>query len=187
MTPKNSLFIRNWNTLMTNEDKLILLKGQIKFLYVNKELITFFEKLLATIPDINQKKLVLLFARKIVLQYYRPIPQDVRDSLIEEDQLKEFEREQLQYNPDKWIDCELEYLLVVGLFYQADIGFKKLYNAPTEGELELMTLDQAMDFMHISKSTLDRRRADGLPSIKTGKKIYFKKSDIINWLNQSQL
>ncbi|GGF93427.1 helix-turn-helix domain-containing protein [Paenibacillus abyssi] len=50
-------------------------------------------------------------------------------------------------------------------------------------QLNLITLQDAMDLMKVSRSTVDRwRRYKRLPYIKIGKEIYFNKEDFENWI-----
>lgn len=49
--------------------------------------------------------------------------------------------------------------------------------------LDLITLQEAMDTMEVSRSTLDRwRKTKKLPYIKIGKEIYFHKADLESWV-----
>jgi hypothetical protein len=50
---------------------------------------------------------------------------------------------------------------------------------------ELLDIQAACAFFKVSKSTLFRYRAKGLKSIKFGKKIFFEKSMLTDFLQQS--
>lgn len=54
---------------------------------------------------------------------------------------------------------------------------------------EMLTVDEAVKFMGLSKSSLYKMSADrALPVYKpNGKKIYFKKDDLVNFLKQNRV
>ena len=55
----------------------------------------------------------------------------------------------------------------------------------SEKRLNLLTMQEAMDLLEISRSTLDRWRKDKkLPFIKIGKEVYFHKDDLQFWLRR---
>ncbi|SDI73389.1 helix-turn-helix domain-containing protein [Natribacillus halophilus] len=52
-------------------------------------------------------------------------------------------------------------------------------------ELNLITMQDAMDMLHVSRSTIDRwRKSKGLPYIKIGKEIFFNEKDVYTWVKQ---
>jgi len=179
-------FISKWNTLSEMEDRLSLLKKTIRNIYSNKDLVTFLEQLLHLVINPNEKKVVLLFAKKIVNQYPRKLQSDFYEAVKEEVEANRntFEREQKEYDPQRWIEHELDFIEDTAQLNVTEVGFKKIYTSPVSLEKELLTREELMDLLQISKSTLDRRRWDGMPHIKKGRKIYFKKSEVFNWLNK---
>jgi predicted DNA-binding transcriptional regulator AlpA len=50
---------------------------------------------------------------------------------------------------------------------------------------DLLTLDETMKLLNMSKSTIDRRRFEGMPANKVGKKLYFSKSKINEWIKNN--
>ena len=53
---------------------------------------------------------------------------------------------------------------------------------------ELMDVDQASEFLHLAKQTLYGLTSERLiPYLKRGKRIYFKKEDLLNWVNQGKM
>ena len=60
-------------------------------------------------------------------------------------------------------------------------------NKPVIGEdkEELMTVDQLSDYLTIARQTIYGKCASKeLPYYKSGKRLYFKKSEINNWINR---
>ncbi|QQK77211.1 helix-turn-helix domain-containing protein [Salicibibacter cibarius] len=54
-----------------------------------------------------------------------------------------------------------------------------------QNELNLITIQEAMDLLHVSRSTIDRwRKFKGLPYIKIGKEIFFNEKDVHAWVKQ---
>lgn len=180
-------FIRKWNALQTTEDKMVLLKKTILFIYINQDLIRFLDKLVGNISDTNQKKLFLLFAKKIINQYpRRRSHHEVKATTFDntDDKIK-FNREQSLYNPYSWIANELEYLEETSSILKEDIGFRKIMGGGNHSEKELLSQEETLSFLNVSKSTLDRRRFEGMPFHKQGRKIYFKKSELLAWMNKN--
>src|SRR5688572_29785009 len=108
----NKKFISKWNTLSEMEDRLSLLKKTIRNIYSNKELVTFLEQLLHLVINQNEKKVVLLFAKKIVNQYPRRLQADFLEAVKEEVELnrRTFETEQRDFDPQRWIEHELDFI-----------------------------------------------------------------------------
>ena len=53
---------------------------------------------------------------------------------------------------------------------------------------ELMDVDQASKFLHLAKQTLYGLTSERLiPYLKRGKRIYFKKEELLNWVNQGKM
>ena len=103
-----------------------------------------------------------------------------------------FEQEQVIYEPIKWIETEIEFISEYSKIQQE---FPEMEESVTENKLsetlypetkEFLTLSETMDLLKISKSTLDRRREEGLPWHKDGKKIYFKRNELIRWIDKKR-
>jgi len=53
---------------------------------------------------------------------------------------------------------------------------------------ELMDVDQASKFLHLAKQTLYGLTSERLiPYLKRGKRIYFKREELLNWVNQGKM
>jgi len=53
---------------------------------------------------------------------------------------------------------------------------------------ELMDVDQASKFLHLAKQTLYGLTSERLiPYLKRGKRIYFKREELLNWVNQGKI
>ena len=53
---------------------------------------------------------------------------------------------------------------------------------------ELMDVDQASKFLHLTKQTLYGLTSERLiPYLKRGKRIYFKREELLNWINQGKM
>jgi excisionase family DNA binding protein len=62
----------------------------------------------------------------------------------------------------------------------------KMAKAPTlkEATVEIMTVEQLSDYLTIARQTIYGKCASKeLPYYKSGKRLYFKKSEINNWIN----
>ena len=53
---------------------------------------------------------------------------------------------------------------------------------------ELMDVDQASKFLHLAKQTLYGLTSERLiPFLKRGKRIYFKREELLEWVNQGKM
>lgn len=53
---------------------------------------------------------------------------------------------------------------------------------------ELMDVEQASRFLHLAKQTLYGLTSERLiPFLKRGKRIYFKREELLNWVNQGKM
>jgi len=53
---------------------------------------------------------------------------------------------------------------------------------------EIMNMESAAEFLDISKTTLYKHTSQRLiPHSKTGKRIYFKKTDLVNWVTKNKI
>ena len=53
---------------------------------------------------------------------------------------------------------------------------------------ELMDVDQASEFLHLAKQTLYGLTSERLiPYLKRGKRIYFKREELLDWVNQGKM
>ncbi|MCX6290892.1 MAG: helix-turn-helix domain-containing protein [Bacteroidetes bacterium] len=182
----NTRFITKWNALQLIEDRLTLLKKAILTLYVNKELVLFLDKFIRSISDQNEKRLILLYIKKTINQFPRRLPQDYVMAFEEELLLnsEKFLEEQSEYDPSNWVDMELDFIFQKTHLNLNEVALKQIHSSEKTLEKELLTMNEVLALLKISKATLDRRRSEGMPCTKKGKKIYFKKTEISNWLNK---
>lgn len=160
------------------------LERNVKLLFVNKELIEFIEKTLKKLPQ-KDKLDCLHYFKKLALQVHR-VPDPDHYKAFEDLYLEEMSKiadEQKFYNPIKWIIAEIEYL-------QAKIGALEA-DSPQQNEQiasekmfdeELVPEKMVIKILGMSKSKLLRLRAEGLPSQKIGKPIFYDLKKVKEWL-----
>ncbi len=62
-----------------------------------------------------------------------------------------------------------------------------LQSAPPEQADQLLTVDQAAAFLTLAKPTIYAMLSRGeLPNLKRGKRVYFQKSDLLNYLKEGR-
>lgn len=62
-----------------------------------------------------------------------------------------------------------------------------LQSAPPEPADQLLTVDQAAAFLTLAKPTIYAMISRGeLPNLKRGKRVYFQKSDLLNYLKEGR-
>ncbi|WP_346236931.1 helix-turn-helix domain-containing protein [Niabella insulamsoli] len=77
---------------------------------------------------------------------------------------------------------------VLNKLHSIELAITQLTTCNTkEPDCDLMTVDEAADFLHLSKQTVYQDNAAGkLPSMKKGKRVYFLKSDLIKYLKDGK-
>lgn len=164
------------------------LKKEIKRIYKNKELTEYIERHLSLIP-VKDKIAALYYFKKLVLQTYRSPDSDHYAAFEDEyeEEMSEIRAEQQFYEPVRWIDAEID--------YQTNMG-ERLTGDDVTGRLDIMqeakkrlskdwlTKEEVMELFGISRSTLNRRIADGMPAHKSGKAVYFYLEEINQWMRR---
>jgi predicted DNA-binding transcriptional regulator AlpA len=167
-----------------------LIKKQIKSLYLNRQLTEFISEQLQLVP-VKDRIALLYFMKKTVLQTYRcPDPLHYAAFKDEyEEMFSEIALEQIFYEPIRWIEAEIEYQLNTA---------ERLTSADVEAKLDVMqqtklrlskdwlTEEEVMAMFDISKSTIKRRRAEGMPAHKKGKAIHFYLEEITEWMRKEK-
>lgn len=167
------------------------LENKIKRLYVNKELIQLIK------PNILDKttkdRLALLhYFKKLVQQVYRS-PDPNHKAAFEDEY--EAERiaiadEQAFYDPLKWINAEIEYLVYNEPVNESEKLQQQLQiteEVQNTGINGLVTKEHAMKLLETSDSTFNRRISEGLPHYKMGRKIYLCLDEIKQHIKQVHL
>jgi hypothetical protein len=150
----------------------ILTVCKLTRLYINKDLISFIKRLLATSTDDIEREKMASKLKKLLLQeprlpdpdQFKAQPEEFRQFFIE------IETEQALYDPLKWLDAELEF-----------IKQSKLNKMIPEDKLWL-SREEVMRMFDFSITTLNRRIADNMPCKKLGGKVMFNRQKIYEWL-----
>ena len=160
----------------------ILTTCKISRCFINKELVEFIARLLNEAQDKSDRELMLLRLKKIILQMPRePDPSHLEAEPFEFAKLElEIAREQAFFEPIKWIDAELDFLRNIKTLEVKDTKSAEL----AIEHKELLNQQELLSIFNFSKSTLNRRIAEGLPTIKLGAKLMFNRHKVNDWLNQ---
>ncbi len=150
----------------------ILTVCKLTRLYINKDLISFINRLLSTSADPIEREKIAFKLKKLVLQEPRlPDPDQLK---AQPDEFRQFfieiETEQAFYDPIKWLDAELEY-----------IRSKKQNTSMFEAK-SLLNKQEVMQWLNISISTLSRMISEGLKPIQRGHIMLFHREELIQWL-----
>ncbi|RYE35883.1 MAG: DNA-binding protein [Sphingobacteriales bacterium] len=129
------------------------------------------------------KKLTIQIVRQPDPEHYKAY-QDEYEELFDS-----IQEEQERHNPVKWLEAELEYFNNIN---------KKLTVEEVTNELNVMqaakerlskawlTKDEMMQLFDISKSTLNRRIAEGMPAHKKGKAVHFYLQEVNEWMKDEK-
>lgn len=172
-------------TRLTHEIKDKLTRD-LKHRYYNKELIQHIESRID--GTTTQVKLeILYFFKKIVQQVHRTLYPDQRWALEElsEQEFSDLADEQEFYDPIKWINAEIEHLMTKrdrSVMFSEPIIESDTKASTVEG---LMTFDQTMAYLSMSRSTLRRTMSNDMPVHKVQKNIYFCKSEVDEFVKRN--
>lgn len=173
------------STRLTEEFKHQLEK-RVKRIYINKELTEFITKTIDALPA-KDKLAALHFFRKVAVQTLRqPDPEHYaafKDEYDEE--LSTIQDEQQHYEPVRFIEAEIVYLTNTAEKLTSEDVNKRLdvmQDARVKLSKDWLTKEEVMTLFHISKSTLDRRVAEGMPAHKKGKAVHFYLAEITDWM-----
>jgi predicted DNA-binding transcriptional regulator AlpA len=160
--------------------------AKVKRLYINKEFVAFVTLTISRLP-VRDKLSALHYFKKLAVQVLRePDPSHYaafKDEYDEE--LSSIQAEQKHFEPVRFFNSEIEYIINTSEKLTADDVNHRLdimQNAKERLSKDLLTKVEVMDLFNISKSTLNRRIAEGMPCHKKGKPIYFDLKEISEWL-----
>lgn len=165
------------------------LRRQISTLIFNKDLIEYIEDLISKISD-KDKLVTLCYLKKVILQTPR-VPDPDHYKAFEEQYDAEFikrEEEQEQFDPIKWLDAEIEFVTcpAISKYSKEEVQdeLNKFQEIKQQLGKELLTFEDVLKLFGFSKSTLNRRIAEGLPCHKQGKFNFFVLSEITEWIKK---
>lgn len=176
----------NASTRTLRKDDHTILKGlqkigvKIRSLVFNSDLIEFCDSTIKKVDSNNEKIVTLLYLKKLVIQTPRyPDP----------DHYRAFEDEYIQeaadYDPIAWIEAEIEFYAKL---QQLDLTKSTVSSVVTDAKLKLsstwLTHDEMQEMLKISRSTLNRRIAEGMPHYKKGKFAFFDINEVSEWIKE---
>lgn len=199
MTMTARYFIKRWAEAKGRQHQYQLLRSVIKRMYRNTKLIGFMEDLLEHMGSKDEQRLLLHWCKRIALSTKRQ-PDPAHLEAFHEDYQMEFDAiadEQAAHDPIKWLDHELECLeidlseLMVAKPSNEPLGSPSFQQSPIPIDIyttakELLSAKEVMGLLGISKTSLDRRRVDGLRAIQNGRKLYFQRKEVIRYLESKR-
>lgn len=79
---------------------------------------------------------------------------------------------------------EVEKLIETTINRTIEKVVKNLPTQPTEAQKEILTITDASELLNLAKPTIYGLTSKGeIPYFKKGKKLYFKRSELLDWLN----
>jgi hypothetical protein len=158
----------------------LLVICKISRLFINKDLIGFINRLISESKDMAERERILIKLKKLILQTPREPDQTQLEAEPAEfaQFFNEIKKEQEFYDPIKWINAELEYLKSI-----KSVDIKDAKANENNNELkEWLSRAQVLQLFNISKTTLNRRIAEGMPGSKLGGRQMFNRQKISDWL-----
>jgi hypothetical protein len=175
--------IKEWKAA-GKEKKFDVIIKHLRTLYRNRELVSLMSELMDQIPNFNEKEFYLLFLRKAILQVQRkPDPEHFKafeDEYLQE--LEEISQEQLEHAPLKWIEAELEFVRHAKELNLRDVVIPQTETSPVNSKKDWLTFPEVMDIFHLSKSSLRKRIAEGMPVSKLGTRLMFNQDLVYDWV-----
>lgn len=176
----------NASTRTPRKDDQTILKGfqnigvKIRSLVFNSELIEFCDSTIKKLDSCNEKIVTLLYLKKLVIQTPRhPDPDHYRafeDAYIQE---------AVDYDPIAWIEAEIEFYAKL---QQLDLNKSAVSSVVADAKLKLsatwLTHQEVQEMFKISRTTLNRRIAEGMPNHKKGKFVFFDIDEVSAWIKE---
>lgn len=156
-------------------------KRKIAGYRINEELIAFLEQHLSAIVDIDGKLAYLFFAKK-VLPYLKREP-DARHFFAFEE---EYRNDRLFFEPMKWLDNEIEFWTNIKTLDKSKETPQNIVEAKMELSKQWLTKEEIMEMLKLSRTTLNRRIAEGLPAHQKGKAVFFNLEEVSEWLKEDE-
>ena len=150
--------------------------------FINRDLVDFIDKLLLESKDIGERELILIRIKKLIIQTPREIDEMIIQAQPEQyiEFLKQIIKDQEFYEPIRWIDAELDYINSIKAR-----AINSNQQVPNDAHLkEWLNRLEVMNQFKFSKSTLNRRIAEGMPATKIGKTVMFNRQKVNEWLAQ---
>ncbi|HTK19195.1 MAG TPA: hypothetical protein VL442_06775 [Mucilaginibacter sp.] len=187
-TPNGKVVLSRTNHVrykLTDEFKELIEK-RTKLLFVNKEFIQFIQLILSRMRQTDQLA-CLYFFKKLAIQVRRAPNEEHYNAFEDEyrEALSLIAAEQEFYEPVRWIEAEIEYRLNTAKYITADEIDRRVETvrkAKQHLDKPWLSKEDMMAMFGFSKSTLNRRIAEGMPCEKHGRIISFCLEDVSNWL-----
>lgn len=171
--------IKSDNALMSSafERKIQSKVGSIIF---NEELLKFMKSNVEAQKKINDKLYLLYLFKRIFATSVRN-PEQAHFYLFEDEYLLDIKT----YNIEKWLEVEIEfYKNVQSLEIQA--SHQGLTEAKAELSKQWVTGEEIKEIFKWSRTTLNRRIAEGMPCHAKGKTKFFNLEEVGEWLRESE-
>ncbi|MFN0292834.1 helix-turn-helix transcriptional regulator [Pedobacter helvus] len=164
------------------QERLELLRKFIKPLYENKELNLFLANAMELVKSIDEKIYYLQYCRKLIAQTVRKPDEAHFRAFRDEYELYflEIEQEQEVHNSLKWVDAELQYLQFLKSENQGKVD--EQHRQISTAEKDWLTTPELLVWLGISKATLHRKMAQGLPKTKIGRGVRFVPEEVKAWI-----
>ena len=174
-------FIKRWKN-NSKKDRLSLLEKEILCLYINKDLVEFLNQLTKEVFTRSEKLHYLEFCKKIINQNVRKPNEDHYLAFKEQYDsfFRSIKKEQLIYDPIKWLDAEIDYANALRLTESKE--FDEVSDTSAQPKKDWLTFAEMLSRFETSKMALRRRMAEGMPFVKFGNQLRFFPKAVDEWL-----
>ncbi|NHA07711.1 helix-turn-helix domain-containing protein [Mucilaginibacter sp. HC2] len=162
----NRLHLIKQELISNNFNKHTATINYLSMLYVNTDLILFICRMLNNCKPNEDRELVLIKLKKLLMQTpRRPDPEQYR---VDREFFDSIRKEQKLNDPIRFIEAELDFI--------------KATKAYSPEDKDMLSEDEVLKMFDISRTTLNRRIAEGMPCTKVGGKKAFSRNLISAWL-----
>lgn len=161
--------------LQTNN--LQWLKTRIASLSINEELILFVESILDNIKEIDKKIFFLYYIKKLIIQIPRPVNEDHFNAFQED-----YARDRVNFDPMIWVESELCFLMALRNLNLSEAQANQEANFDLKLHKPLLKQNDIQKIFKMSRSTLNRRVAQGMPCYPDGGSKFFDVEEVNEWL-----
>jgi len=156
-------------------------KRKIAGYRINEELIAFLEQHLSALVEIDGKLTYLFFAKK-VLPYLKREPERGHFLAFEE----EYRNDRVFFEPMKWLDNEIEFWTNIKALDKSKETPQSIVEAKRALSKQWLTKEEIMEMLKFSRTTLNRRIAEGMPCHQKGKAVFFNLEEVSEWLKEDE-
>ena len=170
----------HWNNLIKQSD-LEKFERKISLMSINEELIQFLEKTIGSTQKVDSKILYLYYAKKVLMHCERKPDAEHFKSFFEF-----YKNDRENFDPLKWLEIELDFWNNIKVLTAEQKSSSEIAQAKLSLSKQWLTQEEAQEMFKFSRTTINRRIAEGMPFHQKGKSKFFNLEEVGEWLKDDE-